>query len=375
MRAPPRPGGNDTPFVFSGSMIVRGAALCQVVATGAQSAIGRIGHALAAIEAEAPKLQAQTRRLVFWMAILGGAVSLLCALLYGLLRGHWLDAALSGIAIGMSMLPEEFPVVLTVFLAMGAIRMSRTQVLTRRASAIEALGAATVLCTDKTGTLTENRMQIAELRLPDGQVRLTQPGLLPLVGEFQELAELGILASAEQPVDPMEIAFHALAPPLSASEPGSRLTRRKHAGWTLRHHYPVQPQFLAMSHVWHNGGSQEHVIASKGAPEAIADLCGLTSPQRAAIRRQVDTMAKAGLRVLAVAEARWPIGEALPATQHHFAFGFRGLVGLTDPVRASVPDAVRQCRQAGIRVIMMTGDYPGTARAIAALWKHRQGME
>lgn len=357
-----RPGGHDQPFVFSGSMIVRGAALCRVLAIGAQSEIGKIGHSLSIIESEAPKLQAQTRRLVLWMAILGGAVSLLCAMLYGLLRGNWLDAALSGVAIGMSMLPEEFPVVLTVFLAMGAIRMSRAQVLTRRASAIETLGAATILCTDKTGTLTENRMQIAELRLPDGKVCSTDSPVLALEAAFQNLAELGILASAEQPVDPMEIAFHALG----KARPDQPLLSRKQAGWTLRHHYPVKPQLLAMSHVWGRGVSQDHVIACKGAPEAIADLCGLDAPQRKALREQVDAMAKTGLRVLAVAEAHWPSQDALPATQHHFTFEFRGLVGLTDPVRPSVPNAVRQCQQAGIRVVMMTGDYPGTALAIAA---------
>lgn len=357
-----RPGGHDQPFVFSGSMIVRGAALCGVLATGAQSEIGKIGHSLSIIEAEAPKLQAQTRRIVLWMAMLGGTVSLLCVLLYGLLRGSWLNAALSGIAIGMSMLPEEFPVVLTVFLAMGAIRMSRAKVLTRRASAIETLGAATILCTDKTGTLTENRMQIAELRLPNGQIFSPNPSGRALDPAFQNLAELGIMASAEQPVDPMEVAFHALG----KDDPDRALHSRRQAGWTLRHHYPVKPQLLAMSHVWGNGVSQDHVIASKGAPEAIADLCGLDAPQHNGLRQQVDAMAKTGLRVLAVAEAHWPSQDALPATQHHFAFEFRGLVGLTDPVRHSAPEAVRQCQKAGIRVVMMTGDYPGTALAIAA---------
>ncbi|MEY3702798.1 MAG: hypothetical protein RLZZ561_418 [Pseudomonadota bacterium] len=358
----PRPGGHDQAFVYSGSMIVRGAALCRVIATGPHSEIGKIGHALSAIETEAPQLQRQTRHLVWWMAIVGGAVSLLSTLLYGLMRGSWLEAALSGIAIGMSMLPEEFPVVLTVFLAMGAIHMSRAQVLTRRASAIETLGAATILCTDKTGTLTENRMRVAEMRLPDGQILVPQTGLAPLGAAFQNLAELGILASAEQPVDPMEMAFHALG----TTHPDQHLHSRQQAGWTLRHHYPVKPQFLAMSHVWGTGGSQDHVIASKGAPEAIADLCDLDGRHRKDVRQQVDAMAKMGLRVLAVAEARWPSQNTLPATQHLFAFEFRGLVGLTDPVRPSVPEAVRQCQQAGIRVVMMTGDYPGTALAIAA---------
>ena len=160
-----RPGGDDLPYVFSGSLVVRGTGIGEVIATGALSEIGKIGQSLSTLETEPPRLQAQTRRLVRVFAMVGGAVSVLAVLLYGTLRGGWLDAVLAGIALGMSMLPEEFPVVLTVFMAMGAWRISRARVLTRRAAAIETLGSATVLCTDKTGTLTENRMSIAELRL------------------------------------------------------------------------------------------------------------------------------------------------------------------------------------------------------------------
>jgi Ca2+-transporting ATPase len=147
-----RPGGDDLPYVFSGSLVVRGKGIGEVIATGARSEIGKIGHSLSTLETEPPRLQAQTRRLVGVFAVLGGAVSILAVLLYGMLRGGWLDGVLAGIALGMSMLPEEFPVVLTVFMAMGAWRISRARVLTRRAAAIEILGSATVLCTDKTGT-------------------------------------------------------------------------------------------------------------------------------------------------------------------------------------------------------------------------------
>ena len=169
------PGGDDLPEVFSGSLIVRGTGLAEVIAIGPRSEIGKIGQSLARLETEPPRLQAQTRHLVRLFAVAGGAVSVLAVLLYGIMRGGWLDAVLAGIALGMSMLPEEFPVVLTVFMAMGARRISQARVLTRRAAAIETLGSATVLCTDKTGTLTENRMTIVELRLGDGGagVRMT----------------------------------------------------------------------------------------------------------------------------------------------------------------------------------------------------------
>lgn len=151
---PARPGGDDLPEVFAGALIVRGTGIAEVTATGVRSEIGKIGQSLSTLETEPPRLQVQTQRLVRIFGLLGGSVSAVAVVLYGLFRGGWLDALLAGIALGMSMLPEELPVVLTVFMAMGAWRISRARVLTRRASAIETLGSATVLCTDKTGTLT-----------------------------------------------------------------------------------------------------------------------------------------------------------------------------------------------------------------------------
>ena len=205
---PQHPGGDDLPHIFSGSLVVRGSGLAEVTAIGAQSEIGKIGQSLATLETEPPRLQVQTRRVVRLFAVLGGGVSVLAVLLYGIMRGGWLDAVLAGIALGMSMLPEEFPVVLTVFMAMGAWRISLARVLTRRAAAIETLGSATVLCTDKTGTLTENRMTIVELRLKDGNVFHPQNGM-EMPAQFQDLSEFGLLASAPEPFDPMERAFHS----------------------------------------------------------------------------------------------------------------------------------------------------------------------
>lgn len=360
-----RPGGEDLPFAWSGSLVVRGTGLCIVTATGSKSAIGAIGNALATIETEAPRLRQETRRLVYLFAAIGIGVSALAVMLYGLLRGSWLEAALAGIALGMSMLPEEFPVVLTIFLAMGAMRMSRIKVLARRAAAIETLGSASVLCTDKTGTLTQNRMRIERLWLPDGRTvardELAERGL---EGEFHLLAELGILASAERPVDPMELAFHELGRELGDARGREDIRGRQRNGWTLRHHYPLDPALLAMSQVWGGAPDGEQIVATKGAPEAIAELCALAPEDRAAMKQAVDAMAEGGLRVLGVAEARWKATD-LPESHRAFAFAFRGLVGLADPLRPSVPDAVRQCREAGIRVVMITGDYPQTARAIA----------
>ncbi len=353
------PGGDDQPVVYSGSLVVRGSGVAEVIATGARSEIGKIGQSLRNLEIEPPRLQRQIARLVRLSALGGAVVSIAAVLLYGTLRGGWLDAALAGIAIGMSMLPEEFPVVLTVFMAMGAWRISRARVLTRRAASIETLGAATVLCTDKTGTLTENRMKIAELRLADGttlnSADITSDGV---AAEFAEIAARGVMASAPDPFDPMEKAFHSFA----YDAAGAR-KRLPDSGWRLVHSYGLRPDLLAMTQVWQKPGTPQFQVASKGAPEAIAQLCRLQEPQLGALRRLVNAMAADGLRVLAVAGAAHT--GAPPDSQRGFALRFLGLVGLADPLRESVPDAVRDCRSAGIRVIMITGDYPATAQAIA----------
>jgi len=356
-----RPGGDDLPYVFSGSLIVRGRGIGEVIATGALSEIGKIGQSLSALETEQPRLQAQTRRLVGVFAVAGGAVSILAVLLYGTLRGGWLDAVLAGIALGMSMLPEELPVVLTVFMAMGAWRISRARVLTRRAAAIEALGSATVLCTDKTGTLTENRMSVVELSLKNGEIfRPRKASGEKMPEDFHGLVRFGLLASEREPFDPMERAFHDLA-----REQLGETERPPGPQWKLVHTYGLRPGLLAMSQVWQSTDArQEFVIAAKGAPEAIADLCHLNAPDVAALTRSMDAMAAEGLRVLGVARASFA-GQTWPDSQHNFSFKFLGLIGLADPLRPSVPDAVSECRSAGIKVIMITGDYPTTARAIA----------
>ena len=358
-KEPRRPGGDDLPYVFSGSLVVRGNGIGEVIATGPRSEIGKIGQSLSMLETEPPRLQAQTRRVVQLFALASGAVSLLAVLLYGFMRGGWLDALLAGIALGMSLLPEEFPVVLTVFMAMGAWRISRARVLTRRAAAIETLGSATVLCTDKTGTLTQNRMAIAELRLKDGRCFQGGPGqILSVPPDFHDLIEAGVLASARDPFDPMEKAFHYLGRELFGD------TGHRHGGeLKLLREYGLRPELLAVTHVWRTETGKT-LIAAKGAPEAIADLCHFGPDELAKLTANVNAMAANGLRMLGVARASYA-GPSWPISQRTFRFEFLGLVGLADPLRPGVPDAVSQCRSAGIKVIMITGDYPATAQAIA----------
>lgn len=347
-----RPGGEDQPFVFSGTLVVRGDGLAIVRATGPRSEIGKIGQALGRIATEPPRLQQQTRRLVRYFAAVGMTGSLIAVLLYGFLRGDWLQAILGGIALGMSMLPEEFPLVLTAFMVMGAWRLSQVRVLTRRAAAIEMLGSATVLCTDKTGTLTENRMTIADLRLPAES------------DDRAHLIETALLASGRDSFDPMERAVR------SQAERQARGAQGLYAGLELIRQYGLRPGLLAMTNVWQSRSDAGMMACAKGAPETIAALCHLGPERLAWLHDAVNEMGREGVRVLGVARA--VVRERdLPETQHGFDFDLVGLVGFTDPLRANVPAAVRECRAAGVRVVMITGDYPATALAIA----ERAGLE
>ena len=355
---PARPGGGDTPFVYSGTLVVAGHGTARVTATGARSEIGRIGAALGRLETERSPLQKQTAKLVRTLALLALAMSVLLVLVHGLLRGDWLAALLAGIALAMAMLPEEYPVVLTVFPALGAWRLSKEKVLTRRINAIETLGATSVLCVDKTGTLTENRMTVARLHAGGEGFAVNYEGLVELPEAFHALVEFSILASDTDPFDPMEQAFARLGRHFLEN------TEHLHRDWTLAHQYALRPQLRAKSHVWRAVGSDDYVVAAKGAPEAIIDLCHLDAAAQAQVAAAVEAMAALGLRVLAVARAAFASPD-FPAVEHDFEFEYVGLLGLADPLRAEIPAAVRQCFEAGIRVVMITGDYPATARAIA----------
>ena len=356
-----QPGGDDQPFVYAGTVLVQGSGIGLVTATGKSSAIGQIGESLQDTRSGTSPLRIQTDRLVRRLAIFAGALCLLLVLTYGISRGHWLDALLAGVSLAMASLPEEFPVILSVFMALGAWRISRRDVLTRRLNAIETLGATTVLCTDKTGTLTENRMVIREL-YSSGQM-LQVDSHSPLPEPWHELVEFGILASERDPFDPMERALHELGlRTLSGSE-------HLHEAWQLVHEYSLSPELAAMSHVWQGDGQEHHMVAAKGAPEAIIDLCHLPDAQAASIALIAAEMADQGLRVLGVARAELKPGQdpehQWPAQQHDIEFSFVGLLGLHDPLRPDIAEAIAQCRAAGVRVVMITGDHARTAQAIA----------
>lgn len=352
------PVASDIGRVFSGTLVTRGTARGRVVATGPRSALGRIAQSLAALGVEKTPIQRETQQVVKRVALIGVAVATGLALVFGFRTGDWLHGLLAGLTLAMAILPEELPVVLTIFLGLGAWRLARENVLARSIPAIELLGATTVLCVDKTGTLTANHMAVSQLWSEAAAFTVDQTPDKPLQEALHGLLEYAVLASHRRAFDPMETAI---------SEAGQRLladTEHLHGDWTLVDDYPLSREMLAMSRVWQSPDRRELLIATKGAPEAIVDLCHLDAQRGTAIASQVAALAGAGLRVLGVAQATFD-ADALPGNQHDFEFEFLGLVALQDPLRADVPRAIAECHAAGIRVVMITGDHPSTAVSIA----------
>ncbi len=347
----PRPGGDDLPFAYSSTLVTQGRGIGRVISTGPHTEVGKIGKALRSIEHEHTELQEETGRLVRLFGLIGGLVCIAVIAIWGLTRGDWIDGFLAGLSLAMALLPEEFPVVLTVFLALGAWRMSKANVLTRRMEAIQNLGSATVLCSDKTGTLTMNQMTLkriwADGRSCDAEGDITE-WAVPVL-------ENAVLASQKEPFDPMERAIRKAG---AERIPGSLIFKGR---WELVREYPLSKQLLALSHVWRRK-DDGYLVASKGAPEAILDLCHMPEKGREGVLDAVRSLSDGGFRVLGVAKAKT---EKLTDSQHDFDFGFVGLIAFEDPVRPEVPKAVSECLDAGIRVIMITGDYPGTAIAVA----------
>lgn len=369
------PGGDGTSYAFSGTLAVRGQGIMHVLRVGQDTELGRIGKALGGLKDEDTALKRETGLLVRRLAVVGLVLFATVVVAYGITRKDWVHGLLAGITLAMAMLPEEFPVVLTIFMAIGAWRLSKKNVLTRKMPAVETLGAATVLCVDKTGTLTQNRMSVERLYAegqffsPRAQGSCVRGGDAAreegcdcgIPEKFHEIVEYGLLASEKDPFDPMEKALNEFCRSCLV------LTEHLHDDWKLVEEYALSGELLALSNVWvsPDAGDHAYMVAAKGAPEAIVDLCHMEAADAARVTDAVSGMADNGLRVLGVARAIAKGRAKLPENQHDFEFSFVGLIGLADPVRPSVPDAVRECAGAGIRVVMITGDYPGTAINIA----------
>ena len=350
--------GEDSPFLFAGSLVVRGSGIALVHATGLHSEMGKIGHALQTIETQQPHLQKQLSSLVRNFAVIGAIASIFTVVLFWALRGSWLQAILGGIALGMSMLPAEFPMVMAVFMAMGAWRISKARVLTRRTSAIESLGAVTVLCTDKTGTLTENKMTAVAINSVTENWHQAQN--MKASRGVQTVLKAALLACPTHPTDPMDMAVHQLA----EMQIGANET--SFSEHTLVRAYGLRPDLFAVANVMTNTNNKTAIAYAKGALETITALCHLNAGQLMSINALAEALAKNGIRVLGVATAQVNATQLkkLPQSLRDFKFDYIGLIGFADPLRLNVPAAVAECHAAGIRVVMITGDYPTTAKAI-----------
>lgn len=347
--------------LFASTVVTKGVGLAVVQAIGTDTAVGHISQSLAATGEVPSGLQKASRTLIRNLSLI--AIGLACALViinWLLNDRSFLESLLSGIALAMATLPEEIPVILTVFLALGAWRITKIKVLTRRIEAVEALGAISILAVDKTGTLTQNRMQVAELAVDNEAFVAAREDGLPEI--FHPLVEFAMLATPADPFDPMEKAIQ------SFGRIRLRDTEHLHDGCDPVFQYELSAQIMAMTRIYSDIDPSLHLLATKGAPEAVADLCHLPENRRRDIHHRVEAMAARGLRVLGVARGELQAGDtdpAWPKSQHDFDFTFLGLIGFMDPPRPEVPAAIAECRSAGIRILMLTGDHPATARAIA----------
>jgi len=350
-----QPGGDSLPFAYSGTLVVSGVGIAIIKRTGMSTEMGKIGKSLKEVKVERSLLEKETDSLTKKFTVVAIILFVIIVLSYGFLKNNWVESLLTGITLAMSILPEEFPVVLTVFLALGAWRMSKKKVLTRKNTAIQSLGSATVLCTDKTGTITQNKMTLRAIYSNNSFLWLSKTPKIP--SEFHETIEYGVLASQKEAFDPMEKAL---------TEIGYRTlgnTHHIHKNWNLLKEYSLSPELLSVSHVWDSPNKKEHIVAAKGAPESIADLCHLSAAEEKKVLAKAAEFSKSGLRVIGVAKAE--ASSNLPKDQHDFKFEFVGLLGFEDPIRPGIKSAIKDCYTAGIRVIMITGDFPGTAINIA----------
>lgn len=345
--------------LYASTVVTKGVAVAVVQATGTATAIGRIGESLAATEELPSGLQRASRTLIRNLSLMALTLALLLVLINWQFNGRtFLESLLSGIALAMATLPEEIPVILTVFLALGAWHITKINVLTRRVSAVEALGAINVLAVDKTGTLTQNRMQIAELWSGNDSFRTEGASVLP--ENFHKLMEFAMLATPLDPFDPMEKAIQTFGHTWLVG------TEHLHDDSNPEFQYEFSHEIMAMTRIYSDIFPSLHLLATKGSPEAVMDLCHLPEARYRALQHQVELMAQGGLRVLGVARGEWEGKEGKwPKSQHDFDFTFLGLIGFIDPPRPDASAAIAECRNAGIRLLMLTGDHPATARAVA----------
>ena len=352
-----KPGGENNYSVFSGTLVTRGQGTAFVQAIGIQSAMGQIGTSLNEVKEEKTLLQIEIKKVIKYFAIIGLGMCVLLAVVYGIQHQNWIEAALAGITLAMGTLPEEFPIVLSIFMAMGAWRLAQKKVLSRKSATIETLGSATVLCVDKTGTITQNKMSIDSYYIPGIGLKNNDE---VLSARYKELIRIGALACEIDAFDPMELAFFETAHEYLGDIKEIRKNLK------LIKEYEFNQDSFTVTHVWQNlQGDIE--ICAKGAPEAIIELCRVDKETEDEANKQIKILADKGLRVLAIATSKDKHlhTSELPESRDDIHYELLGFVGLADPVRPEIKGAIEECYKAGIRVVMITGDYPLTAQNIA----------
>lgn len=343
---------SESPMIYKGTTVDSGSCVAEVVAVGIQSSLGKIGDSLQDIEQTKTPLQTQIKNFVRSMVIFGGIAFLLVWLINYLDSHDLFNSLLRGLTLAMSVLPEEIPVAFSTFMALGAYRLYKSNVITRSPYTVETLGTATVICTDKTGTLTENRMELRAI-YDFGSDTLTdftkhQPA-------FNETIEYGLWASEVLPFDPMEKSIHAFY------ERHAPVDERRL--FKMVHEYPLSGKPPIMTHIFEKPNG-EKVIAVKGSVEGLMNQCNLSAAATVKILAHVAAFTEKGFRVLAVGKADADL-TVYPTTQHEFDFEFLGLMAFYDPPKANIQNVLKTFYGAGIEVKMITGDYATTATAIA----------
>ena len=345
------PSDNNT--VFNGTIVTSGLAIIDVTAIGNETQLGKIGKSLESIKEEKTPLEKQIGNFVKWMVIIGIVVFLIVWAINYFMSYNILDSLLKALTLAMSILPEEIPVAFTTFMALGAWRLMKMGVVVKQMKTVETLGSATVICTDKTGTLTENKMQLSKLyTLTTGYAAAGQQ---PLQADEKELVRLGMWASEPIPFDPMEIALHNAYAATTGTDERPR--------YNMVHEYPIGGKPPMMTHIFENGNGNR-IIAAKGAAEAIIKLSRLSVEEKHKVQDAVQALSHEGFRVLGVGESSFE-GNQFPEKQQQFSFNFKGLVAFNDPPKSNMNKVLQDFYDAGINVKIITGDNAATTQSIA----------
>ena len=339
--------------VYQGTSVAGGLAICRVTAIGNNTKLGQIGKSLESIKEEKTPLQAQIGNFVKKMAVAGVVVFLIVWAINYARSLNVLDSLLKALTLAMSILPEEIPVAFTTFMALGAWRLMRMGVIVKQTKTVETLGSATVICVDKTGTITENKMELAKIFVP-GLQRILDPGDIS-EDEEKKLIGLAMWASEPIPFDPMEVELHSIYGELYPDDERHR--------YKMIHEYPLSGRPPMMTHIFENENGNR-IIAAKGAPEAIIHVSGMMQSEKDIVLKAVDELAVKGYRVLAVAQTMHE-GSHFPEEQQQFSFDFKGLLAFYDPPKKNIGAVFNAFNDAGIKIKIITGDNVATTTTIA----------